>query len=205
MTVTPMQYHFIPNFCGGRILTNFFYYKPDQFDLFVQNLIKVTGTTENRGNIGVIVAFTNSQQEVAAGFLERLGFKPVATTDKFGNYDREDKKIMPGNSSPCITFVGDWYYDVLPAIKKYLEEREAQRATAPVTSNLRRPAGPPVTAAQAGTLTFYVGMYVRTKGRNTRQVWQIVESSPTGASMLCTPVNSIGDSEWLPSTELRRV
>ena len=131
MALVPMQLHTIPNFCGGRILTNFFYYTPDQFEDFFKYLISSLGTTANKGTLGMIVAFTNNQQKVAAGFLERLGFKPVATTDKYGNYDREKGKGNGNNddTSPCVTFVGDWYYDVLPKIQEHMKELEAQRNT----------------------------------------------------------------------------
>lgn len=202
MALVPMQLHTIPNFCGGRILTNFFYYTPDQFEDFFKYIIASLGTTANKGNLGMIVAFTNSQQKVAAGFLERLGFKPVATTDKYGNYDREKGKSNGGDTSPCVTFIGDWYQDVLPKIQEHMKELEAQRNTAAATSNLRRPAGPVTPAApQAGPI-FRVGMPVYRAG-DTRQIWRIVSPSARGANFWCAPVNFIGNNEWIHHTELR--
>lgn len=202
MNLVPMQLHTIPNFCGGRILTNFFYYTPDQFEDFFKYLISSLGTTANKGTLGMIVAFTNSQQKVAAGFLERLGFKPVATTDKYGNYDREKGKGNGNNedTSPCVTFVGDWYYDVLPKIQEHMKELEAQRNTVAATSNLRRPAAP-VPQPQAEPI-FREGMNVYRAGERNR-VFRIVSSSARGANFWCTPVNFIGNNEWIHHTELR--
>lgn len=205
MALIPMQLHPIPNFCGGRILTNFFYYEPHQFEDFFKYIIGSLGTTANKGNLGMIVAFTNGQQKVAAGFLERLGFKPVATTDKYGNYDREKGKSNGGDTSPCVTFTGDWYHDVLPKIQEHMKELEAKRATVAATSNLRRPVAPaapvPQPQAQAGPI-FREGMNVYRVG-NTRHVWRIVSPSARGANFWCTPVNFIGNNEWIHHTELR--
>lgn len=199
MALVPMQLHTIPNFCGGRILTNFFYYTPDQFEEFFKYTIGCLGTTANKGNLGMIVAFTNRQQKVAAGFLERLGFKPVATTDKYGNYDREKGKSTGGDTSPCVTFTGDWYHDVLPKIQEHMKELEAKRIVASATSNLRRPAAP---AAPQARPIFREGMNVYREGERNR-VWRIVSPSARGANFWCTPVNFIGINEWIHHTELR--
>ena len=201
MALIPMQLHTIPNFCGGRILTNFFYYEPHQFEDFFKYIIGSLGTTANKGNLGMIVAFTNSQQKVAAGFLERLGFKPVATTDKYGNYDREKGKSNDDDTSPCVTFTGDWYHDVLPKIQEHMKELEAKRNTVAATSNLRRPAAPVPPQPQAGPI-FREGMNVYRVG-NTRHVWRIISPSARGANFWCTPVNFIGNNEWIHHTELR--
>lgn len=134
----PMALHGIPNFCGGRVLTNFFNYRENEFPLFFKEVIRVLGTVENEGNNGIVMAYTNKDQEVGASFLEKLGFKCVAITDKYGRYDRETSKRKPGPSSPCKTFIGDWYHDVLPAIKGVLAEMK----TAEPSSNLRKKAPP---------------------------------------------------------------
>ena len=205
MALIPMQLHAIPNFCGGRILTNFFYYTPDQFEDFFKYTIGCLGTTANKGNLGMIVAFTNGQQKVAAGFLERLGFKPVATTDKYGNYDREKGKSNGGDTSPCVTFTGDWYHDVLPKIQEHMKELEDKRATATATSNLRRPVAPVAPVAPAAPQAwpiFRVGMNVYRVG-NKRHVWRIISPSARGANFWCTPVNFIGNNEWIHHTDLR--
>ena len=206
MALVPMQLHIIPNFCGGRILTNFFYYTPDQFEDFFRYIITSLGTTANKGNLGMIVAFTNSHQKVAAGFLERLGFKPVATTDKYGNYDRATGKSNGGDTSPCVTFIGDWYHDVLPKIQEHMKELEAERATVAATSNLRRPAAPAAPAAQPQPQArpiFRVGMNVCRVGERNR-VFRIVSPSSRGANFWCTPFNFIGINEWIHHSELRR-
>ncbi len=192
-TTVPMQIFTIPNFCGGRILTNFFYYEENQFEVFFKNIIAVLGTTENKGNLGMIVAFTNQQQKVAAGFLERLGFKPVAITDKYGNYNRENGKSDKGNTSPCVTFTGDWYYDVLPKIKEHIKELEALRTTAAATSNLRRPVAPaapattppsaPTPSAQPRDTQFRVGDIVRVMFTN--RAFTVVTVLLGGRAYLC--------------------
>lgn len=206
----PMQVHGIPNFCGGRILTNFFYYEENQFEAFFKNIIAALGTTENKGNLGMIVAFTNQQQKVAAGFLERIGFKPVATTDKYGNYNREKGKSNGGDTSPCVTFTGDWYHDVLPKIKEHFKELEALRTTAATTSNLRRPAAPatPIPPQPQAEPIFREGMnvYLVNEGRlpvERRCIWRIISPSARGANFWCAPVNFTGDNRWIHHTELR--
>ena len=187
MNLVPMQLHPIPNFCGGRILTNFFNYTPNQFEDFFKYIINSLGTTANKGNLGMIVAFTNSQQKVAAGFLERLGFKPVATTDKYGNYDREKGKGNGNNddTSPCVTFVGDWYYDVLPKIQAHMKELEAKRVTAAATSDLRRPATPATTPPQPmqRDTQFRVGDIVRIM--YTARAFTVVTVLMGGRAYLC--------------------
>ena len=185
MNLIPMQLHTIPNFCGGRILTNFFYYTPDQFEDFFKYIIGSLGTTANKGHLGMIVAFTNSQQKVAAGFLERLGFKPVATTDKYGNYDREKGESNGGDTSPCVTFTGDWYHDVLPKIQEHMKELEAKRVTAAATSNLRRPATPATTPPQPmqRDTQFRVGDIVRIM--YTARAFTVVTVLMGGRAYLC--------------------
>ena len=185
MALVPMQLHIIPNFCGGRILTNFFYYTPNQFEEFFKYIIGCLGTTANKGNLGMIVAFTNSQQKVAAGFLERLGFKPVATTDKYGNYDREKGESNGGDTSPCVTFTGDWYHDVLPKIQEHMKELEAKRVTAAATSNLRRPATPATTPPQPmqRDTQFRVGDIVRIM--YTARAFTVVTVLMGGRAYLC--------------------
>lgn len=139
---TPMQIHSIPNFCGGRLLTNFFGYEPNEFDAFFKQVIGVLGTVENRGNLGMVAAYTNRQQVNAEPFLEKLGFKRIFTTDKYGRYNRETGKTDSADSSPCVSWAGDWFYDILPAIKAYQAEIATKRNAAAATSNLRRPAAP---------------------------------------------------------------
>ena len=166
---TPMQLHLIPNFCGGRLLTNFFGYEPHEFDLFFKQVIGQLGTVENHGNLGMVAAYTNRAQKNAEPFLEKLGFKRIFTTDKYGNYDRNTGKSIKGmyvdNTSPCVSWAGDWYYDVLPAIKAYQAELVQKRAEEVKTSNLRRPAAPVAPATPPPQVTniggFSVGEVVR--------------------------------------------
>ena len=163
--LTPMQIHGIPNFCGGRLLTNFFGYEPNEFDAFFKQVIGVLGTVENRGNLGMVAAYTNRSQKNAEPFLEKLGFKRIFTTDKYGNYDRETGKTRSDDSSPCVSWAGDWYHDILPAIKAYQEEIATKRNAAATTSNLRRPAAPVAATTpqpvQRDTTQFRVGDVVR--------------------------------------------
>lgn len=204
MALVPMQLHTIPNFCGGRILTNFFYYTPDQFEDFFKYIIGCLGTTANKGNLGMIVAFTNSQQKVAAGFLERLGFKPVATTDKYGNYDREKGKSNGGDTSPCVTFTGDWYHDVLPKIQEHMKELEDKRVTAAATSNLRRPAAPAAPAPPVEVIErFPLGVIARRVGDELGQRYRTISPSARGANIWCRPENFRGPDRWIHFSELR--
>jgi len=199
MALVPMQLHTIPNFCGGRILTNFFYYTPDQFEDFFKYIIGSLGTTANKGNLGMIVAFTNSQQKVAAGFLERLGFKPVATTDKYGNYDRENGKSNGGDTSPCVTFTGDWYHDVLPKIQEHMKELEDKRVTAAATSNLRRPPVPPARPAMPSD-AFPTNSLVYRRS-NPGMLYRVVSPSARGAQLWCVPHNFQGMREWVHTND----
>lgn len=204
MALIPMQLHLIPNFCGGRILTNFFYYEPHQFEDFFKYIIGSLGTTANKGNLGMIVAFTNGQQKVAAGFLERLGFKPVATTDKYGNYDREKGKSNGGDTSPCVTFIGDWYHDVLPKIQEHMKELEDKRVTAAATSNLRRPVAPPAPVPPVEVIErFPLGVIARRVGDELGQRYRTISPSARGANIWCRPENFRGPDRWIHFSELR--
>lgn len=205
-TPTAMQLHAIPNFCGGRILTNFFYYQENQFETFFKFVVQCLGSTANKGNLGMIVAFTNRQQKVAEGFLERLGFKRVAVTDKYGNYNRETGESNSNDTSPCITWTGDWYNDVLPKIQEHLKELEAQRSTAAATSNLRRPAAPtppqPVPPARPAMPSDAFPPYSLVYRRaNPGMLYRVVSPSARGLQLWCAPLNSQGSREWVHTTD----
>lgn len=199
-TPTAMQLHAIPNFCGGRILTNFFYYQENQFETFFKFVVQCLGSTANKGNLGMIVAFTNRQQTVAEGFLERLGFKRVAVTDKYGNYNRETGKSSSNNTSPCITWTGDWYHDVLPKIQEHLKELEAQRSTAAATSNLRRPPVPPARPAMPSD-AFPTNSLVYRRS-NPEMLYRVVSPSARGAQLWCVPHNFQGMRDWVHTNDV---
>jgi len=198
-TPIAMQVHAIPNFCGGRILTNFFYYQENQFETFFKFVVQCLGSTANKGNLGMIVAFTNHQQKVAEGFLERLGFKRVAVTDKYGNYNRETGKSNGNSTSPCITWTGDWYHDVLPKIQEHLKELEAQRSTATATSNLRRPPVPPARPVMPSD-AFPTNSLVYRRS-NPGMLYRVVSPSARGAQLWCAPHNFQGMREWVHTND----
>lgn len=133
----------VPLFCGGTLITGFFGWEKSHYEDFVNNLIQITGTTPRPGICGVYYAITNSQQKIAAEFLERLGFKKVIVTDKYGPLDEEGKPIHVNGSSrsttssPCITWVGDWFRDVYPAINLHLLTRSTERLVGKPSGLLR--------------------------------------------------------------------
>lgn len=105
--------------------TGYYYAPKDQHKFYelIEKLIRSENGTNNP-TVGVIVAVTNKNQLIQAGYLQEIGFKKIGSYNKYKAY--QSSRENPTHEATCVLWSVDVHNVLMPKLEelKLIEEKK---------------------------------------------------------------------------------